>query len=779
MNRWLWFAVVLLAVLGRSVSAQPGAVPGTQTLTAQGDRAAEMLAGIDKFLTHELERAQHERENLWARDFSSAAAYEKSITPNREHLPKIIGVVDARLPVNELQFVSDTANPALVAETPSFTVHAVRWEVFRGVFGEGLWLRPRTAPKARVIAIPDADQTPEMLVGLAPGLPAERQFAKRLAEHGAEVLVPVLVDRQDTWSGSALLKQFTNQPHREWIYRQAYELGRHIIGYEVQKVLAAVDWFEHENAQSTNASAPGLPIGAAGYAEGGLVAFYAAALDTRIAATLVSGYFDSRQKIWAEPIYRNVFGLLREFGDAELATMIYPRALLVEHAPTPTIDGPPKPRPGRSGAAPGRIETPDYASVEAEFERARSLLKRGETEGLERLQLISAAEGMTTGPGSERALAEFLTALGVLTQKLRPAGPTVVDARARFDPAERQHQQVRELETFTQRLAALSGQTREAFFWNKIKATSPEEWRGAVAPFKATFQEWLVGQFPASSLPLNARSRDLCERPKWTGYEVVLDVAADVFAWGYLLVPKDIKPGERRPVVVCQHGLNGLPDDTLNEDQQSPAYKYYRAYAARLAAEGFVVFAPHNPYWGDFRPLQRKANPLQLTLFSIITAQHSRILDWLAGLPFVDAGRIGFYGLSYGGTTAMRVPPVLDRYAVCICSGNFNDWTQKNVSVDSGTSYMLRGEYEMPEFGLGITFSHAEMAALIVPRPFMVERGHDDSVGVDEWVAAEYAKVRRLYDRLGIPERTAIEYFNGGHEIHGVGTVEFLRRWLR
>ena len=24
---------------------------------------------------------------------------------------------------------------------------------------------------------------------------------------------------------------------------QAYELGRHIIGYEVQKVLAAVDWF--------------------------------------------------------------------------------------------------------------------------------------------------------------------------------------------------------------------------------------------------------------------------------------------------------------------------------------------------------------------------------------------------------------------------------------------------------------------------------------------------------------------------------------------------------
>ena len=35
---------------------------------------------------------------------------------------------------------------------------------------------------------------------------------------------------------------------------------------------------------------------------------------------------------------------------------------------------------------------------------------------------------------------------------------------------------------------------------------------------------------------------------------MMLDVYPDVFAWGVLLVPKDIKPGEKRPVVVCQHG---------------------------------------------------------------------------------------------------------------------------------------------------------------------------------------------------------------------------------
>ena len=176
--------------------------------------------------------------------------------------------------------------------------------------------------------------------------------------------------------------------------------------------------------------------------------------------------------------------------------------------------------------------------------------------------------------------------------------------------------------------------------------------------------------------------------------------------------------------------------------------------------------------------LQRKANPLKLSLFSFIVAQHERTLAWLSSLPYVDGDRIGLYGLSYGGKTAMRVPAVLPRYCLSICSGDFNEWTWKNASVDFRGSYMFSGEYEMPEFNLGQTMVYAEMAALIAPRPFMVERGHDDGVGIDEWVAYEYAKVRRFYAKLGIPERTAIEFFNGGHECHNVGTFAFLQKHL-
>ena len=60
-----------------------------------------------------------------------------------------------------------------------------------------------------------------------------------------------------------------------------------------------------------------------------------------------------------------------------------------------------------------------------------------------------------------------------------------------------------------------------------------------------------------------------------------------------------------------------------------------------------------------------------------------------------------------------------------------------------------------------------------------MERGHQDGVSTDEWVAYEFAKVRRFYDSMNLPGATAIEFFSGPHTIHAVGTFEFLRRHLQ
>ena len=750
---------------------------GAGPLDWQGPLDEKMLDGLHVFIDRKIQSSVEARSRFWSRDLSSTVNYEKSVAANRQRFRTIIGLIDERASPS-MERYGDDDNPALVAETPTFRVFQVRWPVLEGVTGEGLLLRPRLQPVGGVIAIPDADHTPEVLVGLAPGLPKEAQFARRLAESGFEVVVPVLISRAAEVSGHPDVN-YTNMPHREWIYRQAFVMGRHIIGYDVQKVLSAVDWLKQRGG-------PRRRVGIAGYGEGGLIALYAAASDMRIDATLVSGYFDSRRKVWKEPLDRTVWGLLREFGDAEIATLIAPRGLVVEHSSSPAIDGPPDVPDGwRKAAAPGVLQTPDFQSIEAEFKRIDLLTHPG----FQPKHLVSGPSGETVGPGSQQALGHFAALLDVTLPPQR-TNKAPQDHRRNFDPKVRQHRQVKQLEERVQQLISASGYVRDRFYMNaampalteqpssrvlSAETYSAPEFARASRTFRKHFYDEIVGRLDDPLLPPNPRSRRIYDEAKWTGYEVVLDVVPDVFAWGILLLPKDVKPGERRPVVVAQHGYNGLPHHVVEGDDP-----YYRNFAARLAERGFVVFAPHNFYRDTdrFRWFDKKAKTLKLTMFSFITSQHQQILNWLSSLPFVDPKRIGFYGLSYGGTTAMIVPPLLEDYALSICSANFNEDIHKLAAVDRDYSYMYHPTWEVPFFNLGNTFGHAEKAYLMIPRPFMVERGHHDGVGMDRWVAAEYAKVRRLYAQLGIPDRTEIQFFNGGHTILADRTFRFLHRHL-
>ena len=762
--------LMLLAMLcGQTLAAD--SLPGTQPLDATDDLAVRIVDQAHRWLDRKLAESVVARQRHWKRDFSSQEAYERSIEPNRASFRKCIGAVDARLPV-VMERYGDDSNPAMVAETPRYRVFQVRWPVLPGVCGEGLLLEPKQTPTAFVVAIPDADQTPEQLVGLAEGLSPGAQFARHLAENGCQVVVPVLVDRTCDFSGNPQIRM-TNQPHREWIYRQAYQMGRHVIGYEVQKVLAVIDWFEQIGG-------PEGRIAVAGYAEGGLIAFYSAAADTRIAACLVSGYFDCRQRVWEEPIYRNVWNLLREFGDAELASLISPRALVVEYSPVPEIAGPPQVA-GRSGAAPGKLWTPAIESVRGELDRAAAL----DTPGLGSRLLVTGPDARPTGPGSHEALTELLAALSATAGEVSEPAPELSfsaeapgDRRTSFCPQLRQQRQVEQLVTHVQLLQHRSDVFREEWFLKQTDRSSPEAFARDARKYREVFRDQVIGSFDDPLLAPTPRTRRVYDEQHWTGYEVVLDVWPDLQAWLILCLPKNIRPGEKRPVVVCQHGLEGIPSLTI--ETSSPRSRAYHGYAAELAERGFITVAPFNLYRGQerFRMLRRKSDPLGTSLFSIIVRQHEQILAWLASLPYVDDSRIGFYGLSYGGVSAMRLPATLEGYALSICSANFNDWIRKNVSLDFSASYMFTHEWEMFDFDLGHTFNYAEMAYLIFPRPFMVERGHRDGVAPGSWVEYEYAKVRFLYDTMGLGDRTEIEFFNGGHEIHGVGTFEFLERHL-
>jgi len=742
-------------------------LPGTtQLVWPESELPDRLMDGAHKFVERKIVDAAKNRHRFWPANNASAEAWQKAADENRAELRTIIGAVDKRLPP-QIEYFGNTAEEVTAYSGVGFHVAQVRWPVLDGVWGEGLLVSPDKKAIASAIVVPDADQTPEQLLGMTDGIPDESQIARRLIANNVEVLIPTLVSRQKLETEDARLKR-SDQTEREWLYRQAFHMGRHIIGYEVQKVLAAVDWLEVRHAQQ---QALREPIGVAGYGEGALIAFYSSAIDTRIDATLVSGYFDSREDGWAQPIYRNVWSLLNRFGDAEIASLILPRKLIIEHSESPTIVG-----------HKGDSKTPTFERVQREVARIRV------PGGGARPDFVHGENGSTVGAFSPVASNAFLKALGVATPA-KPV-PKMSDNRVALKADERRRRTVQQIENHVQGLVRKSEHVRDRFMlyelmpeladskWSTEKrhpTHNSKKFIDGAKEFRRNFNEEGIGKFDEALLPFNARSRRVAETDDWIAYDIVLDVFNDLIAWGVLVVPKDLKPGEKRPVVVCQHGRNGIPRDAIDTHKTA-----YNDFAAKLAERGFITFSPHNLYRGEdrYRWLDRKANSIGCSLFSFIVAQHDRILRWLDSQPFVDGDRIAFYGLSYGGETAVRVPSILEKYCLSICSGDFNQWTRKIAATDQPFSFMRSIEWEMPYWNLGHTFDYAEMTYLMVPRPFMVERGHHDRVGRDRWVAHEFAKVRWLYAQLGMVDRVDIEYFQGGHSINGEGTFKFLHKHL-
>ena len=226
----------------------------------------------------------------------------------------------------------------------------------------------------------------------------------------------------------------------------------------------------------------------------------------------------------------------------------------------------------------------------------------------------------------------------------------------------------------------------------------------------------------------------------------------ELFAWGLLVVPKDLQA--RRAA-----SRGGLPARAQRPPAQSARWRQKRLQQCRRRARGARIHHLRAAQSLSRRrplPLARSQGEHGARRRSSRSSSRSTIRS-CAG-----SGRCHSWTRSASASTASAT--AARRRCACrrsskatalsICSGDFNQWTRKVASTDEPFSFMRTIEWEMPYWNLGHTFDYAEMAYLMVPRPFMVERGHHDRVGRDQWVAHEYAKVRWLYAQLGLADRT-------------------------
>ena len=107
---------------------------------------------------------------------------------------------------------------------------------------------------------------------------------------------------------------------------------------------------------------------------------------------------------------------------------------------------------------------------------------------------------------------------------------------------------------------------------------------------------------------------------------------------GDLFLPVELRQGEKRAGLVLCHGYTGVRSLYLPE------------IARVMAGAGYVVLSFDYKGWGDSEGPRSRLAPYSRV------ADAQAALTWLAAQEMVDAEKLGIYGTSYGGGTAIGLP---------------------------------------------------------------------------------------------------------------------------
>src|SRR2546427_12532717 len=150
----------LLLALSGTAAERVATLPQTKPLEWEESALySRLMDGAHRFIERQITESVAKRSQFWSRDFSSPAAYAKSVQSNRVRFQTIIGALDPRLAVRMERF-GDDAHPALVAETSRYRIYQVRWPVLDGLFGSGLLVEPKRSAVGRAVVLPDVEKTP-------------------------------------------------------------------------------------------------------------------------------------------------------------------------------------------------------------------------------------------------------------------------------------------------------------------------------------------------------------------------------------------------------------------------------------------------------------------------------------------------------------------------------------------------------------------------------------------------------------------------------------------
>lgn len=276
---------------------------------------------------------------------------------------------------------------------------------------------------------------------------------------------------------------------------------------------------------------------------------------------------------------------------------------------------------------------------------------------------------------------------------------------------------------------------------------------------------------------------------------VVISVEPDVAMPLYVLTPADLRPGERRPVVLAPHGHGSAGKAAVVGRADTPELvrtiaQHNYAYGLQLVRAGYVVLCPDargfgerrepvmiadgDPLGGSCQVLNHMALPLGQTVIGMWTWDLMRLIDYAATRPDCDATQLGCVGLSGGGAQTLWLAVLDERVRCAVVSGYFYGYKDSllRLSTNCSCNY-VPGLWQLADMG--------DIGALLAPRPLLIETGSHDPLNGKRGAAnvtEQLAITRQAYALLGAEDQLAHALFEGGHRWDGAAVLPWLARWL-
>jgi dienelactone hydrolase len=296
----------------------------------------------------------------------------------------------------------------------------------------------------------------------------------------------------------------------------------------------------------------------------------------------------------------------------------------------------------------------------------------------------------------------------------------------------------------------------------------------------------LLGGFPDRT-HLRFQTLEVKNYPGYRREKFVFESRPGLGVLGYLLTPTGKKAPHATVVCVPGHG-RGVDDivgiDGSGKDRvKKPFYEY--DFAIQVVEHGMAAVAIEPMAFGCRRdainkekgltqsacqPSAGAALLLGQTMIGWRVWDVMRTIDWIETRPELDAKRIGCLGISGGGTCTQFSSALDLRIKAAFVSGYLNTFRDSIMSVSHCIDNYVPGILNWAE--------NYDVASLIAPRFFFSEGGSRDPIFPVHATKEAFAKVKRVYEVFGAPERAQQEIFEGVHEFHGKQGLPFLAQAL-